>query len=373
MEEYALSFLYLILALLTALIISFIAMPTIIKIATLKKLMDEPDEDRKLHKTIIPTLGGIGIFASFLISFSIWGNAASLESYPFFVASLFMLFLIGIKDDILVLSPLKKMIVQLLAAAEIVVGGGVVLTNLNGLFGIYEIPWLAGVLLSICIFVVLINSYNLIDGIDGLAGGVGMIISCVLGIWFLLSGFSTMAILSFVLFGALLGFLVYNFHPAKIFMGDTGAMVVGFILTYMIMQFILFNQANSASAFYIEHANVFAIALFIIPIVDTSRVFILRILSGKNPLHADYNHLHHQFLKTGFLPSLTACILWIGNVWVVGLALYLGNLSANMLLLAVLAAGFLIFPVSKVVQYLLLKYMPKNYLKILSKLKTERI
>jgi len=370
----AFSSIYLILALLTAIVTSFVAMPAIIKIATLKELNDEPDQERKLHGKIIPTLGGIGIFGSFLISFSIWGNAASLESYPFFVASLFMLFLIGVKDDILVLSPIKKLLVQILASTEIVVGGGIVITNLEGLFGIYQIPWLAGVLLTIALFVILINSYNLIDGIDGLAGGIGMIISGILGTWFLLSGFSTMAILSFVLFGALLGFLIFNFYPAKIFMGDTGAMVVGFIIAYMVVQFIVFNHANPASAFYINNATVLAIALLIIPVVDTLRVFTLRVIAGKNPLHADYNHLHHQFIKTGFLPSTASVTLWAGNIWVIVLAFYLNDLTnPNVLFIVVLAAGFLIFPVSKFTHSLFQEKLGDTYSQIISKFKTGRI
>ncbi len=341
-------------------------MPAIIKIASLKKLMDEPDEDRKFHKKVIPTLGGIGIFSSFLISFSIWGKAGTLESYPFFVAALFMLFLIGIKDDILILSPLKKLLVQILVSIEIVIGGGMAVTNLDGLLGFYQIPWIAGAILSIFIFIVMINAFNLIDGIDGLAGGIGLVISSVLGVWFLFAGFNTLAILAFVLAGSLIGFLIFNFPPAKIFMGDTGAMAVGFILTYMVMQFILINQTNLNSEFHINNAAIIAIALLIVPIVDTLRVFVLRVISLKNPLIADYNHVHHQLMKEGISPIIASPALWLGNIWVIILAYSLDSLNPNILFVIVLVAGFLILPFIKLLYSLFLKYMPNNYTKIIS-------
>jgi UDP-N-acetylmuramyl pentapeptide phosphotransferase/UDP-N-acetylglucosamine-1-phosphate transferase len=337
------------------------AMPVIIKIASLKRLTDAPDNGRKRHTNIVPTLGGIGIFASFLISFSVWGEAGALQSYPFFVAALFMLFMIGVKDDILVLSPLKKLFVQLIAATELVLGGGVVFTHFDGLFGIQQIPWGLGVFITIVVFVIMVNAYNLIDGIDGLAGGVGMIISLILGGWFWLSGFDSMAILAIVLFGALLGFLVFNFHPAKIFMGDTGAMAVGFILTYMVFQFIILNNAHPDAAFYIGNAPVIAIALLIIPIVDTLRVFVLRLLAKRNPLKADYNHIHHELLKSGFLTSTASTALWIGNIFAIVLAFYFDKLEANTLLIIVLLAGFMILPFFKFMHFLLLKLLPDGY------------
>src|SRR6056297_2988606 len=270
-------------AVFTSVIVCFISIPVIIKIASVKQLLDEPDQNRKIHKEVVPTLGGIGIFAAFIISFSIWGSAATLESYPFFVAGLFMLLLVGIKDDILSLSPNKKLLIQLIAATEIVIGGGVVLTDFGGILGIYQVPWFMGAGITILAFVSLINAINLIDGIDGLAGGIGIVVSSILGIWFWHTGFVALSVLAFSLSGALIGFLIYNVHPAKIFMGDTGSMAVGFILSYLVIQFLISNNSVVNSGWYIENAPVFAISLLIIPIVDTLRVFTLRVASGKSP------------------------------------------------------------------------------------------
>lgn len=334
-------------AIVTSIVICFAAIPVIIKIADLKKLMDESDQFRKIHHNVIPTLGGIGIFAAFLISFSIWGNAASLESYPFFVAGLFMLFLTGIKDDILTMSANSKLLIQTVAAAEIVIGGGVVFTDFQGLFGIYEVSWITGALVTILAFVALINSYNLIDGIDGLAGGIGIVVSSILGIWFWHTGFISLSVLSFALAGSLVGFLIYNVHPAKIFMGDTGSMAVGFILAYLVMQFLISNNSVAGSGWYIENAPVFAISLLIIPIVDTLRVFTLRILAGKSPFVADRNHTHHQLLNAGMSADIASFCLWMANFVLVALAYFLSDINSTMLMFIVLVGGFSVLPICK--------------------------
>lgn len=334
-------------AIVTSIVICFVSIPVIIKIADLKKLMDESDQFRKLHNNVIPTLGGIGIFAAFLISFSIWGNAASLESYPFFVAGLFMLFLTGIKDDILTISANSKLLIQSVAAAEIVIGGGIVFTNFQGLFGVHEVSWITGALVTILAFVALINSYNLIDGIDGLAGGIGIVVSSILGIWFWHTGFITLSVLSFALSGSLVGFLIYNVHPAKIFMGDTGSMAVGFILAYLVMQFLISNNSVAGSGWYIENAPVFAVSLLIIPIVDTLRVFTLRILSGKSPFVADRNHTHHQLLDAGMSADIASFSLWMANFGFVAIAYFFNDMNSSLLMLIVLGGGFSVLPIIK--------------------------
>ncbi len=336
-------------AVLTSLLISYISMPVIIQIAGLKNLIDEPDEVRKFHSGMIPTLGGIGIFAAFLISFSVWGGATNLTSYPFFVASLFMLFLIGIKDDILVISPTKKFLVQLLAAVEIVLGGKVYIDNLNGLFGVYELSWIVGVCLSVVIIVALINSYNLIDGIDGLAGGVGLVASVFLGIWFFGAGFHSLGMLSFVLSGALIGFLIFNFHPAKIFMGDTGAMAVGFILAFLSLQFISLNQTITESEWHIENATVMAVAVMIIPVVDTLRVSVIRLLSGHSPFIADHNHIHHKLIESNIPQHYAAISLWIANIVIIGVIYLTQNLEPSMLLCITLILGSVMLPSIKLI------------------------
>lgn len=328
----------------TAFVICYMAMPVIIKLAGLKNLIDAPDEVRKTHEGSMPTLGGIGIFSAFIISFSVWGNAAELASYPFFIAALFTLLLVGVRDDILMLDPVKKLIVQIVASILVVVGGNIIVTNFGGVFGLNEIPWIAGVIFSVVVLVAIINAFNLIDGIDGLAGGVGVIISSILGIWFWGAGFMSMAILSFSLTAALVGFLVYNMHPARIFMGDTGAMAVGFILGFLALKFLTLNSGLAGEGWYVQNAHVLAIAALIVPIVDTVRVMILRTVRGQRLFGADRSHMHHKLIDMGLSHEYVSFSLWLANILVIGIAYSISFLEINLQMAIVIASGFCILP-----------------------------
>jgi UDP-GlcNAc:undecaprenyl-phosphate/decaprenyl-phosphate GlcNAc-1-phosphate transferase len=328
----------------TAFAICYLAMPVIIKLAGLKNLIDAPDQVRKSHAASMPTLGGVGIFSAFIISYSVWGNAAELTSYPFFIAALFTLFLVGVRDDILMLDPVKKLIVQIAASILVVVGGNVVLTNFGGVFGLHEIPWIAGVLFSVVVMVAIINAFNLIDGIDGLAGGVGVIVSSIFGIWFWGAGFLSMAILSFSLTAALIGFLTYNMHPARIFMGDTGAMAIGFILGFLALNFLTLNSGMAGQAWYVNNAHVFAIAALIVPIIDTVRVMVLRSVRGHRVFGADRSHMHHKLIDTGISHEYVSFSLWLANIFVIGLAYSISFLEINVQMVIVIISGFCILP-----------------------------
>lgn len=255
-----------------------------------------------------------------------------------------MLFLIGIKDDILALSPFKKLAVQITAAFLLVVGGGVVLTDFGGLFYLDQVPWIAGVGISVFILVAIVNSYNLIDGIDGLAGGIGIIVSAVLGIWFWAAGFLSLAVLSFALSGSLISFLMFNMYPAKIFMGDTGAMAVGFIIGFLAIEFISLNASIAGEGWHIANGQVFAITILIVPIVDTLRVFTLRLARGKHPFTADRNHTHHKLLEIGMQHHLASFSLWLANIIVIGFGFMINHLQINLQLFLVMLLGLLILP-----------------------------
>ncbi|MFO7847677.1 MAG: MraY family glycosyltransferase [Balneolaceae bacterium] len=332
-------------AVLTAYVISYISMPAVIRIAELKDFIDSPDGHRKLHPRIVPTMGGMGIFAAFMISYSIWGQVVSLSAFPFFIAALFMLFLLGIRDDIVELTPFRKFTVQLAAASVLVIGGGVSLSGFGGLFGIEEIGVTAGGIASVIILVAIINGYNMIDGIDGLAGGVGVIASGILGIWFWGAGFLSLAILSFSLSGALIGFLAYNMFPARIFMGDTGAMSVGFILGYLAIEFLILNHSMAGSTWFIESGEVLAVSILIIPVVDTLRVIVIRLKAGLSPFKADRSHIHHKMLGIGISHLHAAFILWLVNILMIGFAYLTMPLPPTIQLVLVLGMGLLCLPI----------------------------
>lgn len=335
-------------AVLTAYVISYISMPAVIRIAELKEFIDSPDGGRKMHNRFVPTMGGVGIFAAFMISYSIWGQVVSLGSFPFFIAALLILFLMGVRDDIVELTPFKKFAIQLLASVILVFGGGITLGSFSGLFGIGELSLLEGSIASVIILIAIINAYNLIDGIDGLAGGVGVIASGILGIWFWGAGFLSLAILSFSLSGALIGFLSFNMYPARIFMGDTGAMSVGFILGYLSIEFLILNHGLSSQPWHIASGEVLAVSILIIPIIDTLRVIIIRLKNGVSPFQADRSHIHHEILDLGISHLHTAFILWLVNIFMIGVAYLTMPLNINLQMVVLIAVGLSFLPLIKV-------------------------
>lgn len=345
-------------AVITAYVISYISMPAIIRIAELKEFIDSPDGKRKIHARFVPTMGGVGIFAAFMISYSIWGQVVALGSFPFFIAALLILFLLGVRDDIVELTPIKKFVIQLVASVILVFGGGISLGSFSGLFGIGELSLAGGSIASVVILISIINAYNLIDGIDGLAGGVGVIASSILGIWFWGAGFLSLAILSFSLSGALIGFLAFNMYPAKIFMGDTGAMSIGFILGYLSLEFLILNHGLSAQPWHISNGEVLAVSILIIPIIDTLRVIVIRLKNGDSPFKADRSHIHHEILGLGISHLHSAFILWLVNIFMIGAAYITMPLDINIQMMVIIAIGLSFLPFIKLVYKFSAKTLP---------------
>jgi UDP-N-acetylmuramyl pentapeptide phosphotransferase/UDP-N-acetylglucosamine-1-phosphate transferase len=287
-------------AFLTALIITYLSIPTLVKVAKAKGLYDVPGV-RKSHTNNIPTLGGVAIFASLLITFSIFINFESANELKYLIAGITLIFFIGIKDDILVIAPDKKLIGELIAAGIIIYLGDLRITSLHGFFGIHELPYWISFFLTLFVVIVVLNGMNLIDGIDGLASGVGIVAAFTFGIWFYLVGNIPYTILALAIVGALLSFIRFNIYQGqyKIFMGDTGSLIIGLLLAVMAIKFNQINiQAHPAHKLYSSPAVSFGI--LIVPLFDTLRVFMLRILKGKSPFKADKNHVHHRLLRLGF-------------------------------------------------------------------------
>lgn len=293
---------------------SVASIPVIIKISRLKNLMAEPGE-RSSHVKKTPTLGGVAIFASTLFSYFLWSNPDEGEFVHLSISATVILFFLGVKDDILVLSPKKKMYVQIAASALVVVFGDVRLENLFGIFGIDEIPYLLSLPLTVFVFIALINAINLIDGIDGLAGGIGMICGGLFGLWFYLNGYFALACLASSMAGSLFGFLRFNYSKtSKIFMGDTGSLIVGFILTMFAIKFVQLNIAYRFDPNALFSAPILAIVVLIVPIFDTLRVFIVRLKDKKSPFVGDRNHLHHILIDSGMTHLQASMVLWVFTV-----------------------------------------------------------
>ena len=330
---------YILLSLVIGFVIVSYAIPKIIYISHEKKLFDVPNE-RSASRVITPNLGGIAIFAGFFISLIVSLHRFDMKSVTCLLLASMIMFLIGLKDDLIGLSPRKKLFFQLITAMYLIFMGGVRISNLHGILGIYEIDILSGSLLSLFAIVGIINAYNLIDGIDGLAAGTGILISIVFGSLFTLSGQVEYAIVSFSLTGSLIAFFFYNVFGKKnkIFMGDTGSLTLGIVFAFLTIKFIDHPGIEQ----HMIGSPAVALAIMIVPIVDTIRVMTIRISQKRSPFSADMNHIHHHLLRLTGNNHLHASLIMIATnlafiAFACGFSKVIGN---NGLFFILITAGF---------------------------------
>lgn len=332
--------------------ITYGLIPSIIDVSHLKHLFDDPEDERKLHVSAIPNLGGVAIFAAVFIVFAVSGYALQPWS-PYLAAGLTLLFFSGLKDDILVIDPYKKLLIQILAVLLLMVGGNMVITNMGGIFGLHEIAYEAGFGLTFFTMIVVLNAYNLIDGIDGLASGVGAIASLFFGWWFWEAGMMAQSVFAFIIAGSLLAFLRFNFQPASIFMGDTGSQVVGYSLAFLAVAFVEAGVTSPVEVPYQEAVPVLVLSVLIVPLYDTLRVFLFRALRGESPFKADRRHVHHQLIDMGFSHRAACYILYAYTFGIIGMTLTLSWMGVNALLAVVLFTTVLLFPTTRIKRRLL--------------------
>lgn len=327
-----------------AFLVTFFSIPAIIQVSEIKKLYDKPNS-RKIHKSLIPTLGGIGIFGGFVLATLIGAPPVSPSVLQYFIAAFFVIFFLGVKDDILVLSASKKFIGQLLAAGIIIKFGGIQIHNMYGFLGIHELPNTASILLTLFTIIVITNSFNLIDGVDGLAASLGFFTSLIFGLYFYNSGHLVFAIMAISLVGSLAAFLIYNFQPAKIFMGDTGSLLIGLINSILVIKFINV-AADPTSAFPIESAPAIGFSILIVPLFDTLRVVTIRIIKRRSPFSPDKNHIHHFLLDLGFSHALIVATCLIGNIGFVALAYSLRFTGPTTVVMALSGAAIVLVSIA---------------------------
>ena len=313
-----------------AFLITFFSIPAIIEVAESKNLYDEP-EGRKVHKTVVPTLGGLGIFAGVIIATLMGVHPSMSGILQYIVAAMIILFFIGIKDDILVISASKKFIGQLLAAIIIIKFADINITDMYGFLGVHELSPTVSFLLSIFTIVVITNSFNLIDGVDGLAGSLGLLTSLIFGLYFWRTGQNLYAIMAFSLTGSLLAFLIFNFHPARIFMGDTGSLLIGILNSIFVIKFISL-AADPQSAMPLESAPAIGFAILIVPLFDTLRVFTMRILKRRSPFSPDKNHIHHFLLDLGFGHRAIVLLCVGANIFFIAIAYFLKSYGTTIVI-----------------------------------------
>ncbi len=346
-----------ILIFLVSFFVVFVCTPSLIKVSIMKNLTDEPGDLRKVHSKHIPTLGGVIIFAGTLFSLTLLlptiaasGSAASdvvVSDANYLLAALLIIFFIGIKDDIVGTAAIFKLLGHILVGMILVLMGNIRITGFHGLFGIHEIPYWASAFLSVFTYVVVVNAFNFIDGLDGLATGIGFISAMCFGLFFTLSGSPALAGIAFALAGSLLGFLIYNFAPAKIFMGDSGSLFTGLILCTLGIKLIEFDTSQVPSYLVTVSRPLLVMGLFAYPLMDMLRIVIIRTLKGVSPLAADRNHIHHALidLKLGHGKSSGSLYLYTLSVIALVYAVRGMNTTVSFLLVGGFAIMTLQIPI----------------------------
>jgi UDP-N-acetylmuramyl pentapeptide phosphotransferase/UDP-N-acetylglucosamine-1-phosphate transferase len=314
-------------------IISIYAIRKVIFITKKKNIFDIPDKIRKIHGAEIPSLGGIGIFIGFIIPAVFFMDA---RWYAIIAASV-LLFFTGIYDDIMNMRPSKKLVAQLLASGMAVYFADVRIMSLHGLFGLQELPyWLsAGLTVFLCTFFV--NVFNFVDGIDGLACSLAILYTGLLGALFAMMGDVSPAAIAFCLAGATAGLLFFNKAPARIYMGDTGSLLLGFMIFILAVLFLNSFTGELAFLHSFNAAVLFVIALLFLPVYDALRVFILRASKGISPLKADRRHLHYYLLDAGLGHTTAVMVIVAVNIVLLIAAVLLQGFDMWVGLLAVVA------------------------------------
>ncbi|SFG62073.1 MraY family glycosyltransferase [Prevotella sp. KH2C16] len=290
-----------------SLITGFLLIPEILNYCKEKNLYDIPNR-RKVHKNPIPRLGGIAFLPSMLLAFIIAMTVMGVENPESrisinlwsvgFLTSLLLIYATGIVDDIIGLNARVKFTVQIITACVLPLCG-LYINNLYGLLGIHELPYWAGVLLTICVIVLIDNSINLIDGIDGLSASLSIIALGGFFYCFWREGMEVYCILIAGLIGILIPYLYYNIwgnaeQNRKIFMGDSGSLTLGFILGFL---FVKYSMDNPMVMKFSHDRIMLAYSLLIVPVFDVFRIVIYRLRHRKPLFDADKNHIHHKLMK----------------------------------------------------------------------------
>lgn len=316
---------------------TFFLLPLIIKLAHQNKIYDIPDE-RKTHNYAVSSLGGIAIFSGLILSMLLVSDFNNYNAeMQYYIAGFFVIFILGLIDDIFILKAWKKTLGQLAVAAVLTLKGGLLVTNLHGFLGMYALTQTESVYISFFTIILLINAFNLLDGVDGLAASVGLVACLFFGVLFLINNVLPYAVMAFSIAGALLAFLMYNFPPAKIFMGDSGSTLIGLICSMLAIKFVENPTIQLNLADYSTPAIAFGFLL--IPLMDVLRVFALRIAKGKSPLAPDRSHFHHLLQNKGLTHTEVTITLLAGEFVFAVVTLLLQDININI----VIASQFVLY------------------------------
>ncbi|SDD71657.1 UDP-N-acetylmuramyl pentapeptide phosphotransferase/UDP-N-acetylglucosamine-1-phosphate transferase [Pricia antarctica] len=333
-----------------AFLLTYLTIPKIISVVEYKRLMDSPN-NRSSHTLRTPTLGGVSFFYTLIFALFFINGRDAFDEAMYIIPGLTILFIVGLKDDLVVISPGAKLISQVFAISFILANPSFTIHSLNGFLNINEIPYYLYLIIGGFMMITIINSYNLIDGIDGLASIVGIVILVIYTTIFYLTEEYFFALLAIALNASLMSFLGFNLSSdKKIFMGDTGSLIVGFIISVLTLKFLALRPvAYTDLPFLLENAPLIAISILIVPLFDTARVFAIRIANKKGPFSPDRNHTHHVLIDYwGLTHKQASFIIGCFNLLFVTLFIVLGSTAKNlgmviMLVSVVIFLGYIFF------------------------------
>ena len=323
---------FFVLATLTAFTVGFLVTPILIKFLRKMKLGDTPG-GRKIHTSFIPSMGGISFVAAVTVALAIWGWQYPLPDIRYLLGAICLMFFVGLRDDLVEMKASHKILGQLIAVVLVIGASDIRIKDFHGFLGIGELNLYVSYAFSAFTLLALTNAFNLIDGLDGLAGTMASIVFSFLGVWFLNQGLESYALISFTFLGAIFAFLVFNWHPAKIFMGDTGSLTLGFTMGALVLAFMDINQSLPEGHLWKFTPSFSAgVALLMFPLYDMGRVFTRRIAQGKGPMTPDKSHVHHFLMRMGLTHDKVTLILASLQFAFIGLVFVFKDFSDNIVL-----------------------------------------
>ncbi|MCL2651307.1 MAG: undecaprenyl/decaprenyl-phosphate alpha-N-acetylglucosaminyl 1-phosphate transferase [Candidatus Azobacteroides sp.] len=315
------------LALTVSVIIAVFSTDHVIGFSSRKGIVDVADEERKIHKRAVPNLGGICVFiASMFTYFAFSDYELTLRPDKLFSISI-LLFFVGLKDDMEPIQPWRRLFYEFLCAFFLIYITDIRIPRLYGIFYIDILPYWSSFILTSIFIVACINAYNMIDGIDGLLGSLSLLASFAFGMIFYNAGEWLWALLCVSIAGSLVGFLIFNWEPAKIFMGNGGSMFMGTLFACLSLRVMLLDHING-SFFTITMPVTISLGVIAIPVFDMLSVVTVRILHRQSPFKADKRHTHHRLLDLGLKHWQTVLVLVASNILIIVFAYFIQNTGA---------------------------------------------
>ena len=320
-----------------------IFIPKIIWIVNSRNLIDDPDH-RSSHNISTPTMAGVAFFLTLIFAINFIGKWDTDGICMNLMAALTLMFAIGLKDDLVVSTPRAKIGGEILAISFVLFSSSFQFTSLDGFIGIQSIPSIISYALIVLMILTIINSYNMIDGIDGLASIIGIVIFGVYGSIFFIMGLNFYFLLCMCLIGIQMAYLYYNLSSSnKIFMGDTGSLVMGFCIGFLSLKFLTIDTSILTEFSFIPENKLYIVAaIFYIPLFDTLRVMGVRLLNKKSPFFPDNNHIHHILIHSGLKHRQASLFLGFLNLLLAGVFIFLSFNLNNFQMLGVFILSFIL-------------------------------